>query len=59
MKSSMQDHLEGTAKNLAGNVKQTTGKVLGNPRLQAEGQANQVEGRIQQKLGDVKKVFGR
>ena len=58
MKSSTQDHVEGTAKSIAGNVKQATGKVLGNPRLQAEGKANQGEGRIQQKIGDVKKVFG-
>jgi uncharacterized protein YjbJ (UPF0337 family) len=58
MKSSTQDHMEGTAKSIAGNVKQATGKVLGNPRLQTEGKADQVEGRIQKKIGDVKKVFG-
>ena len=50
--------MEGTAKSIAGNVKQATGKVLGNPRLQTEGKADQVEGRIQKKIGDVKKVFG-
>jgi uncharacterized protein YjbJ (UPF0337 family) len=58
MKSSTRDKTEGTAKNIAGSVKVASGKVLGNPRLQVGGNADQVEGRTQKKIGDIKKVLG-
>ena len=58
MKSSTRDKAEGTAKNIAGSVKVVSSKVLGNPRLQVEGNADQVEGRTQKKIGDIKKVLG-
>jgi uncharacterized protein YjbJ (UPF0337 family) len=58
MKSSTQDKVEGTAKNIAGRVKEATGKAVGNPRLQADGRAEKVEGQIQNKVGQIKKVLG-
>ena len=58
MKSSTQDKAEGTAKNIAGRVKEVTGKAVGNPRLQADGKAEKVEGQIQKKVGEIKKVIG-
>jgi uncharacterized protein YjbJ (UPF0337 family) len=58
MKSSTHNQVEGTAKKIAGNVKEVTGKVVGNPRLQAEGKAELVEGQIQKKIGDIEKVLG-
>jgi uncharacterized protein YjbJ (UPF0337 family) len=58
MKSSTQDKVEGTAKNIAGHVKETTGKAVGNPRLQAAGRAEKVEGQIQKKIGDIKQALG-
>jgi uncharacterized protein YjbJ (UPF0337 family) len=58
MKSSTQDRVEGTAKNIAGRVKETTGKAVGNPRLQAAGRAEKVEGQIQKKIGDIKQAIG-
>ena len=58
MKSSTQDKAEGTAKNIAGRVKEVTGKAVGNPRLKAEGKAEQVEGQTQKKIGEIKKVLG-
>jgi uncharacterized protein YjbJ (UPF0337 family) len=59
MKSSTQDKAEGTAKDLKGKVKEGAGKLVGNERLQAEGRADQVDGKVQKKVGDVKKVFDR
>ena len=59
MKSSIQDKAEGTAKNIAGRVKEVAGKAVGNPRLQADGTAEKVEGQIQKKIGDIKKVLGK
>jgi uncharacterized protein YjbJ (UPF0337 family) len=59
MKNSTKDKVSGHAKDAKGKVKEAAGNVLGNPRLQDEGRANQVEGKIQKKVGDVKKVFDR
>ena len=58
MKSSTQDKAKGIAKTIAGRVKEVTGKVLGNPRLQIAGKAEQMEGRTQKKLGQIKKARG-
>jgi uncharacterized protein YjbJ (UPF0337 family) len=58
MKSSTQDKAEGTAKNIAGRVKEVTGKAVGNRRLQADGRAEKVKGQIQTKVGQIKKVLG-
>ena len=40
-----------------GTVKEKTGEVLGNPDLRDRGTAERVEGAVQNKVGDVKKVF--
>lgn len=58
MKSSTQDKAEGTAKNIAGSVKEATGKLIGNPKMEAAGRAEKVEGQVQEKIGDIKKVLG-
>ena len=57
MNSSTHDKAEGTAKEAIGAVKEKTGQVIGNPDLQDRGTAEKVEGKVQQKVGDVKKVF--
>ena len=59
MKSSTRDKAAGTTKDLAGKVKQEVGKSTKNPRLQDEGTADRAEGKVQKKVGDVKKVFNR
>ena len=59
MKSSTQNQAQGTAKTLAGKVKAATGKLVGNPRLKATGKADQVEGRVQKKIGEIQKVLGK
>ncbi len=58
MKPSTKDQAAGTAKSLAGKVKEATGKLVGNPRLEAAGKADQVEGRVQKKIGEIEKVLG-
>ena len=57
MNSSTQDKAEGTVKEAVGKMKEKTGEVIGNPDLQDRGTAEKVEGKIQNKVGDVKKVF--
>lgn len=58
MKSSTRDQAAGAAKTIAGTVKKATGKVIGNPRLQAAGTVQQAEGRAQKKVGQIEKVLG-
>ena len=48
------DRIEGSAKQASGNLKEGLGKLTGNEKLQAEGKADQIEGAVQKKVGDVK-----
>lgn len=59
MKSSTQDKAQGRANQLKGKVKEQAGKAVGNPNLRDEGSADQAAGKVQKKVGDVKKVFGK
>jgi uncharacterized protein YjbJ (UPF0337 family) len=59
MKSSTQDKVEGTARELSGKIKEAAGRATKNPNLTARGQAEQTDGKIQKKVGDIKKVFDR
>ena len=58
MKPSTQDKIEGTAKEVAGAVKQETGKLIGNEHLQQKGQDQKLEGQVQKKIGEIEKVLG-
>ena len=49
-----EDQFKGAAKQAGGSIKEGLGKVTGNERLEAEGKADKVEGKVQQKVGDVK-----
>jgi uncharacterized protein YjbJ (UPF0337 family) len=59
MKSSTADKTEGTAKLLKGKAKEAAGNLTANRNLQDEGQSDQIEGRLQKKVGEIKKVFDR
>jgi uncharacterized protein YjbJ (UPF0337 family) len=48
------DRIEGAAKQAKGTIKETTGKILGDSKLEAEGKADKVEGKIQNAVGGVK-----
>ena len=51
------DRIEGAAKQVVGNLKEATGKILGDAKLQSEGKAEQVEGKIQNAIGGVVDVL--
>ena len=57
MKSSTRDKAVGTAKAVRGKIKESAGRAVGNPRLRDEGTAERAEGKVQKKVGDIKKVF--
>lgn len=59
MKSSTKDNMEGKMHQVKGKIKETVGKAVGNPDLEAEGKVENLAGKIQEKVGDVKKVVGQ
>ncbi len=48
------DRIAGSAKVVAGKAKVAVGKVLGDAKLQSEGQAQKVEGTVQNAVGGIK-----
>ena len=52
------DQVNGRAETVKGNVKEAAGKLVGNERLKAEGQAEQAAGKVQSTAGDVKEMVG-
>jgi len=57
MKSGTTDQVEGTLHEVKGTVKEGVGKAINNPGLTNEGQDEKVAGKVQTKIGQVKKVF--
>jgi len=57
MKPSTTDKAQGNAKEVIGTVKQQTGKLVGNERLQKKGQDQKIEGKVQKKVGEIEKVL--
>jgi uncharacterized protein YjbJ (UPF0337 family) len=48
------DRVIGSAKVVKGKVKQAVGKAIGDSKLEAEGKADRIEGRVQNAVGGVK-----
>jgi uncharacterized protein YjbJ (UPF0337 family) len=48
------DRIVGSAKEIKGAVKQTVGKAVGDTKLEAEGKADQIEGKVQNAVGGLK-----
>ena len=59
MKDSMKDQVEGAAHELKGKVKEEVGHMVGNPNLEANGQAEKIGGKVQKKVGEVEKVLDK
>ena len=59
MKSSIRDKAEGTFHEVKGKVKEVSGKLSDDPELEAEGRGEKIAGKVQEKIGQVKKVLGK
>ena len=59
MKSSTRDKAEGTFHEAKGKVKEMAGKISDNPKLEAKGIDEKIAGKVQEKVGQVKKVLGK
>ena len=57
MKSSTQDQVEGKLHQLKGTAKEIAGKLSDNPELEGEGLGEKIAGKVQEKIGQVKKVL--
>jgi uncharacterized protein YjbJ (UPF0337 family) len=48
------DRIEGSAKEIKGKIKEVAGKVLGDAKLQSDGKADKIEGKVQNAVGGLK-----
>ena len=48
------DRVEGSAKNMGGKVKEGFGKLTGDSKTEADGKADQAEGKVQNTVGGIK-----
>ena len=51
------DRVIGSAKKIKGTVKQVVGKAVGHTKLETEGKADKIEGKVQNAIGGVKDTF--
>jgi len=51
------DQIEGAFHEVKGKVKEKAGHAVNKPELEAEGQAENLAGKVQKKVGQVEKVF--
>jgi uncharacterized protein YjbJ (UPF0337 family) len=59
MKSSTKDQVEGKFHEVKGTLKETAGKLSDNPKLEGEGTGERIAGKVQEKIGQLKKVLGK
>ena len=59
MKSSTKDKAEGTFHEVKGKIKEVAGKLSDDPNLEVEGTGEKIAGKVQEKIGQVKKVWGK
>jgi uncharacterized protein YjbJ (UPF0337 family) len=57
MKPSTKDQIKGDFHELKGKAKEKAGKVMNDPNLVAEGQNENLAGKVQKKIGQVEKVL--
>jgi uncharacterized protein YjbJ (UPF0337 family) len=59
MKSSTKDQAEGMFHQVKGAFKEIAGDISDKPKLESEGAGEKIAGKVQEKIGQAKKVLGR
>jgi uncharacterized protein YjbJ (UPF0337 family) len=59
MKSGMKDKVEGKFHEAKGKVKEVAGKVTGKSKMEDEGKDENMAGKVQHKVGEIKTVLGK
>ena len=57
MEDSTKDKVKGNINQASGTAKKKLGQATDDPELQEEGTGEEVKGKVQKKVGDIKKVF--
>jgi uncharacterized protein YjbJ (UPF0337 family) len=57
MSPGTKDQIQGKFHEVKGKAKQAAGQATNNPDLEAEGQGENLAGKIQKKVGQIEKVF--
>jgi uncharacterized protein YjbJ (UPF0337 family) len=53
------DRIVGSAKEIKGSIKETVGKAVGDRKLQSDGKADKVEGKVRNAIGGLKDALKR
>jgi uncharacterized protein YjbJ (UPF0337 family) len=59
MKSGTEDQAEGKYHKIKGMLREIAGQLSDNPKLEAEGTGEKIAGKVQEKIGQIKKVLGK
>lgn len=59
MDSSTNDKIKGNFHEAKGKIKEEAGRATGNRDMEDRGTGEKVAGKVEKKVGDVKKVFGK
>ena len=59
MKPSTENEIAGKVHEVKGNIKEKVGQLTNDPDLEAEGIGEKMGGKVQKKIGQVKKVLGK
>lgn len=59
MRPSTKDQVKGRFQVAKGKLKEIAGKLFDNKRLEAEGTGEKITGKVQEKLGQTEKIFGK
>ena len=59
MKESLKDRIQGKFHEAKGKIKEVSGKAVNNPRVELEGQSEKIAGKVQEKVGQTKKILGK
>ena len=57
MKPSTTDQVKGKFHEVKGVLREKAGQVVNDPNLETEGQAEKLTGKVQNKIGQIEKVF--
>ena len=57
MKPSTKDQIQGEVHEVKGKAKESVGKILNKPDLEAEGKSEKLAGKVQKKVGQIEKVL--
>jgi uncharacterized protein YjbJ (UPF0337 family) len=52
------DEIKGKSKQIAGTIKDKTGELIKNPKLEGKGEEEIVEGKLQEKVGKARRKTG-